>query len=384
MRRLERNRGGALAVLAALGMSAAGCAGDTALTDRPPPLALPSEGNAPAGWGLLSVEPTASGGPESPAVLRMQKPDEAVSPVAYAPELPPDAEPQVRIVAMVGKTPVYDGEVREAVSQRLAELIDLAPAARAARRDEIYREELRRLVERELILTDMFAKLEKARPQVIEELREAAAKEADKRFREFRKQRGLSGEEEFESLLRSQGLSLKGLRRQIERNFMMSEYIRNLVFPKVNRISLGQIREYYDEHPEEFRAEDRVKWQDLFVRADQFPSRQEAKRFAEQLAARARGGEDFVELVKQYDQGDSVLRDGAGVGEKRGEIRPPEVEAVVFSLKEGEVGPVVEMAGGFHVVRVAQRQYAGQRPFDIETQNEIRRKLQNRLGQVEY
>jgi hypothetical protein len=180
------------------------------------------------------------------------------------------------------------------------------------------------------------------------------------------------------------GLSIEGLRRQTERNFMMTEYIRSLIFPAIQRISVPQIREYYEEHPEEFQLADRVKWMDIFVDASRFPSPAAAREHAESLVARARQGEDFAALVKQFDHGDSSLRGGIGLGEKKGEIQPAIAENVVFSLKAGEVGPVIDMGFGFHVVKVVERDYAGLEPLDEKCQAKIKKMLGNVIAEREY
>jgi parvulin-like peptidyl-prolyl isomerase len=165
---------------------------------------------------------------------------------------------------------------------------------------------------------------------------------------------------------------------------MMQEYLGSRVGGMIRRIGINELRDYYDEHLNDFRVEDSVEWLDLFVAASRFATRDEARLYAEQLAARARNGEDFTALVKQYDCGDSSLRNGSGIGAKRGEILPREAEAIVFELKEGQVGPLVELGSGFHIVKVARRTYAGQRPFDAAVQGEIRKKLQAQIGEREY
>ena len=137
-------------------------------------------------------------------------------------------------------------------------------------------------------------------------------------------------------------------------------------------------------HPEEFRVEEKLQWMDVFIDASKFPNPAAARGFAEQVATRARSGEDFAKLVKQFDNGDSSLRNGVGLGEKRGEVRPAEAEAVLFSLKPGELGPVIDLGFGFHVVKVTEHQYGGQKPFDAKTQGEVRRKLQNLIADREY
>jgi parvulin-like peptidyl-prolyl isomerase len=203
-------------------------------------------------------------------------------------------------------------------------------------------------------------------------------------MRELRKRTNIKTDEEFKAYLRSQGLTLAGVRRQVERSFMAMEYMRNLLIPKIDRIGHEQIQEYYQKHPEEFQLADNVVWQDIFIEAGKFPNRDAARQFALQLAAKARAGEDFQQLVLKYDQGDSSYRNGEGYGHRHGEIKPLEAEEILFKMHDGEVGPVIELTNGFHVIRLAKRDYAGLKPFDAKTQTAVRNKLQNDAWDKEY
>jgi parvulin-like peptidyl-prolyl isomerase len=80
--------------------------------------------------------------------------------------------------------------------------------------------------------------------------------------------------------------------------------------------------------------------------------------------------------------GDSKLRSGAGVGEKPGEIFPQELEPAILALKPGQV-TIKETETGFHVLKVAERTFAGVRPYDEKLQQDIRRKLQNQIFERE-
>lgn len=315
------------------------------------------------------------GAPVTPAIAT--EPTTAI-PAKTAPQLEGDA--QVRIVASIGNNPIYESEVREAVYQRIAEYVRLTETERAAKEREIFRDELRKIIERELVLDEMTANLT-ARKQtaMLTKFREAAAKEAEARLREFRKDRGIPSDAEFRSALRSQGLTLAGIRRQIERGFMMQTYLREKFTPNMDKLSLADIREYYSSHPDEFRSEDQVKWQDLFVLTEQFKTPDEARQYATQLAARATKGEDFVKLVEQYGMG---TKTATGIGEKPGEIFPQELEPTILALKPGQV-TIKQTETGFHVVRVAERSFAGPRPYDEKLQADIRRKLQGQIYERE-
>ena len=88
-------------------------------------------------------------------------------------------------------------------------------------------------------------------------------------------------------------------------------------------------------------------------------------------------GEDIAKLLP-LDNGDSTYRGGEGLGNKRNQIKPPEAEALLFQLKDNETG-IVEIAGGYHVVRVVKREFAGKMPFDEKTQGMIRDKLRQEV-----
>lgn len=80
--------------------------------------------------------------------------------------------------------------------------------------------------------------------------------------------------------------------------------------------------------------------------------------------------------------GDSKFRNGAGIGEKPGEIFPQDLEPTILALKSGQI-TVKETESGFHILRVAERTYAGPKPYDEKLQAEIRRKLQNQIYERE-
>jgi parvulin-like peptidyl-prolyl isomerase len=296
---------------------------------------------------------------------------------------PNDSQVAARIRATVNGIAILDEEVREVIYPYLLATQGLPEPERSTRRKEIFERELQQIIEREIILQDMFARL-KDRKLVLDKLKEAAGKEFDKKMQAQRKRLNIKTDEEFKAALRNQGLTLEGIRRQVERNFMAMEYMHNRIQPALERVSHQQILDYYRQHPEEFQIADSVTWQDIFIDAGKFSTRDEAHQFAEQLAARARRGEDFHKLVMSFDNGDSSYRNGEGYGRKPGEIKPVEAEPVLFRMRDGEIGPVIELTNGFHVIRVVKREYAGVKPFDEKTQASIRDKLQKEAWEKEY
>ena len=170
----------------------------------------------------------------------------------------------------------------------------------------------------------------------------------------------------------------------MERQIMSDEYVRGAIKEKGRTPGFGDIRAYYERHTDEFKTEDRVKWLDIFISFHKHATPQEAYRHAEKVRQEAAGGADFVALVKRYDNGLAIGTQGVGVGSKRGEIQPQDVERVVWSLKPGEVGPLIETPTGYHIVKIAEREFAGTRPFDVKVQHQIRDKLLRQYREDEY
>jgi parvulin-like peptidyl-prolyl isomerase len=364
--------------------------------DEPPnPLVRPQAPN----YEPLPPAPAAAPytGPVSPAVPVQGQSLTRTVPAAYSPiavGLPksaaPQAVPAVKQVAIVGSSIITDQEVWESVRQRMGEYLYAVdgPNGKETVRDDarekaIYFEELRRIIERELILDEMYTRLKKAKPGAIDDIKDAAKSMADRQLREFKKMFKVKTDEELQAILSGQGLTLPVIRRQLERQMMADEYVRSMIKDKIKAIGLAQVRDYYDRHPDEFRTDDRVKWLDVFVSLGRFPTPRAAYDYALAVQQKASAGADFLALVMEHDQGVARHQNGEGLGQKRGEIRPVDVESTVWSLQPGQVSGLIETPAGYHVVKVVEREHAGVRPFDEAVQDLVRKKLIEQLMKQE-
>ena len=154
------------------------------------------------------------------------------------------------------------------------------------------------------------------------------------------------------------------------------------VSARMDSIGLGDIREYYEAHGNDFMAEDNVQWMDLFVMKEKFAAPADAKKYAEGLLAQLKNGADFGTTAAKSGHGDSALRNGAGIGEKPGEIFPPELEPAVFRLKSGQIA-IEETETGYHIIKIIDRTVAGRRPLDEKLQAEVKRKVQAQIFERE-
>ena len=355
-------------------------------SSTPPSEAKPIISGAPI-LGL-PVSPAAPG----PAVQTGYVQERDAKPASIKSILPA-GEPRIKVVAIVGAgNIVTDEEVWESCRQRIQDYTSQVdgPGGKqlledATKKSAVYAEELRRTIERELILDEMYVKLKAAKKgQVIEEIKEFAGKAADRQLREFKKRYRAETDDDFKMILLSQGLTIPIIRRQLERQMMAEEYVRSMLREKNKGIGLSEVREYFDRHPDEFRTTDRVKWLDVFINYNKFETQRAAYDYALAIQQHAAAGEDFVNLSKTYDQGLAGQANGVGLGTERGKIQPADLEQTVWSLEAGKVSNLVETPAGYHIVKVVERDRAGIKPFDDKVQVEVRRKLMRDVQEVEY
>jgi hypothetical protein len=157
-----------------------------------------------------------------------------------------------------------------------------------------------------------------------------------------------------------------------------------MIFPQINKaITPEVIAQYYQDHLNEFQTVDRVQWQDIFVAVgEKHPTMAHARQFAQQIVEQWKQGADINKLL-EFDDGSSRSRQGMGVGELKGDIRPCELEAALFTMQKGEIGPLYEMATGIHIFRVVNREIAGPMPFDQKIQLSIGNKLKGEMFELE-
>ena len=115
-----------------------------------------------------------------------------------------------------------------------------------------------------------------------------------------------------------------------------------------------EIRKYYEDNKDRYGSNSRVHARQITV-----PTEGEAKT----ILAKIKKGEDFAGLAKQYSKDEY-----AGKGGNLGIVRPgkltPDLEKVVFSLKEGEASPVVKSDQGYVIILADKVSQAKEKPYD--------------------
>lgn len=95
---------------------------------------------------------------------------------------------------------------------------------------------------------------------------------------------------------------------------------------------------------------------------------------AEEVLKRARGGEDFAALAKEFSEDDSNNMTGGSLGEFGRGTMVPEFEQAAFALKTGDISDLVKTAFGYHIIKVEQNQPGATRTID-----EVRPEIEDQL-----
>jgi parvulin-like peptidyl-prolyl isomerase len=119
------------------------------------------------------------------------------------------------------------------------------------------------------------------------------------------------------------------------------ELIRNI------EVSDDEIKEYYDLNRRDFLQPERVKVSQILLET-------ENKAVIIMERVKASSEEEFRKVAQEESVGLEALKGGEMGVFEMGQL-PFEMERVIFSLEEGEIGPIVESSYGFHIFRVDER-----------------------------
>jgi parvulin-like peptidyl-prolyl isomerase len=140
-------------------------------------------------------------------------------------------------------------------------------------------------------------------------------------------------------------------------------------------ITPTMIREYYRDHPDEFKAGPTVKAQQIVLKDARYGDHVKAKEKADDVLQQCKAGNRFEELARQY----SDYRPAFGGTTKwlqRGEELAKSVEEFLFSHEPGDVSGVIDLDDAYAIVKIVDKRPAGTRPLsDEETQTKIEFKL---------
>jgi peptidyl-prolyl cis-trans isomerase SurA len=282
---------------------------------------------------------------------------------------PASARVVEKIAAVVGEDIVLSSEVEEHAAAFMQEIAAIPNATqRAARAASLRREILDRLVDERLIIQ-----------QATELKLSVSSEDVDRSIEQIKKENGGLTDAQLALELSKAGQSMASYRQEIKKQIMRYRVLNIAVGSKVT-VSDNDVQSYYDGH---MKSGDhvQVRASHIFVsipeNADGVTLKAKEK-FAHDLLERAKGGEDFAKLAKEFSQDPATRDEGGDLGYFGRDMLPKPIEEMVFSMKIGEVRGPVRADRGFHVIKLIDR-----RTKEVKPIADVREELRNQLRQKE-
>lgn len=208
--------------------------------------------------------------------------------------------------------------------------------------------------------------------------------EIEAKIEEFKKR--FKSDQQMEDALQLEGLNLNDMRDRLRRQAMIQRLHDTEIRSKIV-VSPIEIEEYYKEHSNEFANDERLRVRSMTIKKDILLNEKGltdeiAKKKADELRNKTLSGENFGELARQYSEDTNAKNEGLGDWIERGSMIAA-IDEVIFTLKPGEVSPVIETQMGFHFFRVEERMESKKKTLE-EAREEIYAKIFRKKFQEQF
>ncbi|HLG55707.1 MAG TPA: peptidyl-prolyl cis-trans isomerase [Vicinamibacterales bacterium] len=196
----------------------------------------------------------------------------------------------------------------------------------------------------------------------------------------IKKSNNLEDEARFKEALKQEGLTMEDLRRNLERQMLVSQVQRVEIMEKIN-ISDEEARAYYEQHRQEFTSPVEITLREILLEvptSDQGVNvaQDDAERAtAEDVRKRALAGEPFPRLAGEYSAAASKANGGL-IGPINSEELAPQLREMLSAMKVGDVSGVLRAQRGYQILKLESRTDAKVKTFD-----EARGDIGNKIGE---
>jgi peptidyl-prolyl cis-trans isomerase SurA len=199
--------------------------------------------------------------------------------------------------------------------------------------------------------------------------------EVSRYLADIQAQQKISDPDKFAEFIRQQtGMSFEDFKQQIKDSFLTRRVIQQEVASKIV-IPRSEVEKYYQEHKDEFIRDEQVLLREILIstQGKDAAGIAAAEKRAKELVERARQGENFGNLARDYSDAETARNYGELGAFKRGELRK-DIEDIVFNQEKGYVTDPIKVDAGFLILKVEARSAKGLQPLEM-VENEIMEKL---------
>jgi peptidyl-prolyl cis-trans isomerase D len=139
-------------------------------------------------------------------------------------------------------------------------------------------------------------------------------------------------------------------------------------------VSEAQLRSYFEEqkakNPDAYTQNEQRRVRHILFQVSDTKDDAAARTKAEQILARAKGGEDFAKLAQQFSQDPASAKQGGDLGMSERKVWVAPFADAAFSMKIGEIRGLVKTQFGYHILKLDAIQPASTRTFE-QSQSDI-------------
>jgi parvulin-like peptidyl-prolyl isomerase len=218
----------------------------------------------------------------------------------------------------------------------------------------------------------------------------------------LRKEQNLTDDQKFQAALKQEGMTIDDLRKNVEKQFVVSNVQREEVGSKLS-ITEEEARQYYLTHRDQFAEPATVTLREILIEVPatsqggqptiSIAKQDEAESQAAALRTRVLAGEDFAKVAAEASASPSKANGGL-----IGPINLAEVsvslQELIAKMKPGEITAPIRTNRGVQILKLETIKPASTQPFesvrdlvadkvhDVRQQTEVRRFLARMRGQA--
>jgi parvulin-like peptidyl-prolyl isomerase len=273
------------------------------------------------------------------------------------------------IAAIVNNDVVTLSQVRDLVGARERSLRDLYRGAELEQKvEEMRLSAIKDLIDRQLILQE-FKKLQEKGATIPEYV-------IDNRVQAVIREEFGGDRAAFVRTLQAQGFTLTRF-KEIEREKIIVQAMRQSKVEDNFVISPTQIQAYYDKNKTAYATPEQVKLRMIVIRegsSGDVPEVGSKKELAEEIRQKVAAGAEFDRMAQMYSEDETTQQAGGDWGWIERNTLNEELTKVAFSLRPGEVSPVISIEDTYYILIVEARKNASIKPI-TEVRDEIEKNL---------
>jgi parvulin-like peptidyl-prolyl isomerase len=180
-------------------------------------------------------------------------------------------------------------------------------------------------------------------------------------------------DDQFRMKLESDGFTEESFRRHVERMAAAKVYL-DRIRADASDVRDAEVEKFYEENPVRLTLPEQarvrhilLKWKPMGTQDDRAAVRKQI----EPILQRARSGEDFGALAREFSEDSSTKGSGGDTGFFYRGTMVPAFEEIAFTLEPGEISDPVDTVFGVHILKLEGRQPSRLLPLD-EVREQLR------------